>query len=74
MDENPLTRTSPSLGLSARCASRRAVDFPDPECPVRNANCPLTKWNDISSRAGPEREYSLVTWMNLITWDRNLAS
>lgn len=49
------------------CASRKAVDFPDPECPVRKANCPLTKWKDTCLRAGSGRAYSFVTSMNLIT-------
>ncbi len=49
------------------CTRRRAVDFPDPECPVRNENCPLAKWKDTSHRAGSGRAYSLVTEMNLIT-------
>jgi len=67
MDEKPLARTSPWVGLSAMCASRRAVDFPDPEWPVRKENCALAKWKDTSHRAGSERAYSFVTDMNLIT-------
>jgi hypothetical protein len=40
-DENPLTRTSPSFGRSAMWMRRNAVDFPDPECPVRKATSPF---------------------------------
>src|SRR5699024_10472286 len=46
------TRTRPCDGTSSRSNNRRAVDFPEPDGPIRNTNSPLSTCIDTSSRAG----------------------
>jgi hypothetical protein len=48
------TYTRPLLGTSSRSRSRRNVDFPEPEGPMRNTNSPLSISTETLSRAGRE--------------------
>ena len=48
----PLTMTVPEVGVSSFSSSRRNVDFPEPEDPMRKTNSPLSISVDTSSRAG----------------------
>ena len=46
------TQTVPELGTSSRISSRRSVDLPDPEGPMRKANSPRSTSTLTSSSAG----------------------
>ena len=48
----PLTMTLPDVGVSSFSSSRRNVDFPEPDDPMRKTNSPLSISVDTSSRAG----------------------
>ena len=48
----PLTMTVPEVGVSSFSSSRRNVDLPEPEDPMRKTNSPLSISVDTSSRAG----------------------
>jgi hypothetical protein len=48
----PLTETVPEVGVSSLSRSRRKVDLPDPEDPMRKTNSPLSISVETSSRAG----------------------
>ena len=50
----PLTTTVPLVGSSSLSSSRRKVDLPEPEEPMRKTNSPLSISVDTSSRAGRE--------------------
>ena len=63
----PVTRTSPLVGRSAMWLSRIVVDFPDPECPVRNTNSPFFTCSETSRSTNPPFAYSLDTFVSLIT-------
>ena len=48
----PATQMSPLVGCSSFSTSRRNVDFPDPDCPTRKRNSPLSTSTLMSSSAG----------------------
>src|ERR1700693_270889 len=48
--------------------SRRTVDLPAPECPVRKANSPLAMWKETSFSARPPLGKALKTLVNWITY------
>jgi hypothetical protein len=48
----PFTMTVPEVGVSSLSRSRKKVDFPEPEDPIRKTNSPLSISVDTSSRAG----------------------
>ena len=48
----PSTSICPRVGTSSRITSRRNVDLPEPEGPIRKANSPLSTSMVTSSRAG----------------------
>ena len=47
-----LTLTTPLVGLSSFSSSRRKVDLPEPDEPMRKTNSPLSICIETSSRAG----------------------
>ena len=58
----PATASEPVSGLSSRNSSRRNVDLPEPDAPMRNANSPLSISTLTSDRAGrADDAYDLVT-------------
>src|SRR3954453_19649895 len=64
----PFTLIVPEVGVSSLSSSRRNVDFPEPEDPMRKTNSPLSISVDTSSRAGRLLAgYSLVTCCSSIT-------
>ena len=43
---------SPLVGTSSRSSSRRNVDFPEPDGPMRKTNSPLSMFTETRSSAG----------------------
>ena len=48
----PATWTRPRVGFSSFSSSRRKVDLPEPDGPMRKTNSPLSTLRLTSSRAG----------------------
>src|ERR1051325_1655968 len=63
----PLTKISPSLGLSWQSSSRSSVDLPAPLGPVRKTNSPLSTFSERSCSAYKPRVYSFERWFVSIT-------
>jgi hypothetical protein len=62
------TYTLPLVGTSSRSSSRRNVDLPEPDGPIRNTNSPLCTCTDTLSRAGRvEVRYTFDTCSSRIT-------
>src|ERR1700731_1340654 len=57
----PLTRICPEVGGSSRKRSRRKVDLPAPDGPVKNTNSPRSMVQVTSASACRKRPYSLDT-------------
>jgi hypothetical protein len=57
----PLTRIWPVVGGSSRKSSRKSVDLPAPEGPVRKTNSPGATWKEMSRRASRNGPYFFET-------------